>query len=68
MADNEPFDFHGDFPVGPSEVTLKELPVPGWDFGEAHRIRTARLPQDAVDDFESALEKAQWTRPSRVLE
>ena len=68
MADNDPIFFDHDPPVGPSEVTLRELPVPGWDFGEAHRIRTARVSQDAVDDFESAFEKAQYTRTPREFE
>ena len=64
MAGNEPIFFDHDGPVGPSEVSLRELPVPGWDFGEAHRIRTRRPPQDAVDDFETVEEKAMYTRPS----
>ena len=68
MADNDPIFFDHDPPVGPTEVTLRELPVEGWNFAEAHRIKTARLPQDAVDDFESALEKAEWTRSSRSID
>jgi hypothetical protein len=48
----------------PEYITLPQLPDDDWLFTEARDIMHANPPQDAVEDFTSAQEKASWVRPS----
>ncbi len=68
MIDFDP-SFLGDPypPIGPSSVRLRDLPVVGWDFREAERIRNARFSEDQIQGWTSAEEKAEWLSPSRPV-
>lgn len=45
------------------ELEHGSLP-PDWRFSEAHEILSASIPDDAMENFETAEEKAMWCRPS----